>query len=123
MSKYEEKIIQILLKEKIQFIREKTFEDLRQGRFRFDFYLPQLHILIEIDGEQHFQQVKKFQKTRQEFLKQQERDRKKNSYCLAHKIPLYRIPYWEIQNIKTFKDIYNTNFLVKDKWYNDNLRR
>lgn len=123
MSKYEEKIIQILLKEKIQFVREKTFEDLRQGKFRFDFYLPQFHILIEIDGEQHFQQIKKFQKTRQDFLKQQERDRKKNSYCLAHKIPLYRIPYWEIQNIKTFKDIYNTNFLVKDKWYNDNLRR
>lgn len=123
ISKNEEKIVKILKKEKILFVREKTFDNLQQGKLRFDFYLPSLRLLIEVDGEQHFQQIKKFQKTRQDFLKGKERDRKKNSYCLAHNIPLYRIPYWEIDNIKNLQDILQQQFLVKDKWHNDNLRR
>lgn len=123
MSKNEEKIVKILLQEKISFIREKTFQDLKNGKFRFDFYLPKENIIIEIDGEQHFKQIKKFQKTRQDFLKQQERDRRKNSYCLANNIPLYRIPYWEIENINSFKQLIKKEFLVKNKWHNDNLRR
>lgn len=123
MSKNEEKIVKILLQEKISFIREKTFQDLKNGKFRFDFYLPKENIIIEIDGEQHFKQIKKFQKTRQDFLKQQERDRRKNSYCLANNIPLYRIPYWEIENINCFKQLIKKDFLVKNKWHNDNLRR
>lgn len=123
MSKNEEKIVKILLQEKISFIREKTFQDLKNGKFRFDFYLPKENIIIEIDGEQHFKQIKKFQKTRQDFLKQQERDRRKNSYCLANNIPLYRVPYWEIENINCFKQLIKKDFLVKNKWHNDNLRR
>ena len=123
MSKNEEKIVKILLQEKISFIREKTFQDLKNGKFRFDFYLPKENIIIEIDGEQHFKQIKKFQKTRQDFLKQQERDRRKNSYCLANNISLYRIPYWEIENINYFKQLIRKDFLVKNKWHNDNLRR
>lgn len=123
MSKNEEKIVKILLQEKISFVREKTFQDLKNGKFRFDFYLPKENIIIEIDGEQHFKQIKKFQKTRQDFLKQQERDRRKNSYCLANNIPLYRVPYWEIKNINCFKQIIKKEFLVKNKWHNDNLRR
>lgn len=123
MSKNEEKIVKILLQEKISFVREKTFQDLKNGKFRFDFYLPKEKILIEIDGEQHFKQIKKFQKTRQDFLKQQERDRRKNSYCLANNIPLYRIPYWEIEKINCFKQLIKKEFLVKNKWHNDNLRR
>lgn len=123
MSKNEEKIVKILLQEKISFVREKTFQDLKNGKFRFDFYFPKEKILIEIDGEQHFKQIKKFQKTRQDFLKQQERDRRKNSYCLANNIPLYRVPYWEIESINCFKDLIKNEFLVKNKWHNDNLRR
>ena len=123
MSKNEEKIVKILLQEKVSFIREKTFQDLKNGKFRFDFYLPKENIIIEIDGEQHFKQIKKFQKTRQDFLKQQERDRRKNSYCLANNIPLYRVPYWEVENINCFKQLIKKDFLVKNKWHNDNLRR
>ena len=93
MSKNEEYILNILLKENIKFIREKTFSDLRKGKYRFDFYLPKYNICLEIDGEQHFKQISKFQKTRTDFLKQQENDRRKNSYCLANNISLYRIPY------------------------------
>jgi len=45
----------------------------------------------------------------------------KNSYCLANNIPIYRIPYWEIKNLKTADDLFSKNFLVKDKWHNDRL--
>lgn len=54
MSKYENKVMEILKAEKIPFYREKTFKDLRKGLFRFDFYLPNFYgktICIEVDGE------------------------------------------------------------------------
>lgn len=121
MSNSEDKIALILKKEKIRFEREKTFSDLREGRYRYDFYLPQFNICIEYDGQQHFYQVKHFQKTRKDFLAQKEHDRRKNSYCLAKNIKLYRIPYWEIDNIKNFLDIVQNRFLVKNKWHNDYL--
>lgn len=119
MSNYEKYIMEILLKEKISFEREKTFKDLKQGKYRFDFYLPQRAIILEIDGEFHWKPIR----GRAVLLKQQEHDRQKNSYCLANNIPLYRIPYWEIKNIHTFNDILNEKFLVKSKWHLDNLRR
>lgn len=120
MSKYENKVMEILKKAKLSFYREKTFQDLKRGLFRFDFYLPNVHgapVIIEVDGEQHFKPVY----GRQAFLKGQEHDRQKNSYCLANNIPLYRIPYWEIYNLKTVADIFTDNHLVKSRWHNDNL--
>lgn len=120
MSKYENKVMEILKKAKLSFYREKTFQDLKRGLFRFDFYLPNVHgapVIIEVDGEQHFKPIY----GRQAFLKGQEHDRQKNSYCLANNIPLYRIPYWEIYNLKTVTDIFTDNHLVKSRWHNDNL--
>ena len=122
-SSLEEKIITILKKEKIKFQREKTYPDLKFGYYRFDFFLPQYNLLIEVDGAQHYKFSKLFHKKRQDFLKAQERDRKKNSYALSHNIPLYRIPYFEIENINTFQDILQDKFLVKDKWHCDNVAR
>ena len=122
-SSLEEKIITILKKEKIKFQREKTYPDLKFGYYRFDFFLPQYNLLIEVDGVQHYKFSKLFHKKRQDFLKAQERDRRKNSYALSHNIPLYRIPYFEIENIYTFQDILQDKFLVKDKWHCDNVAR
>ena len=122
-SKGEEKIANILKTENIHFEREKTFQDLHKGMYRYDFYLPELNIACEYDGKQHFEHIVYFHKSRQDFLKAQERDRKKNSYALSHNIPLYRIPYFEIENINTFQDILQDKFLVKDKWHCDNVAR
>lgn len=122
MSQYEDKIVKLLKAEHIPFIREKTFADLRGGRYRFDFYLTNNNTCIEVDGEQHFQQVTKFQKKQSDFLKTREHDRQKNSYCLAHKITLYRIPYWEIQNLQNAANIFNPRYLVRSKWHNDKIK-
>ena len=121
MSKYEESVIKILKQGQISFVREKTFSDLKHGLFRFDFYIYNLNgapAIVEVDGEQHFKPIY----GRQSFLKGQEHDRRKNSYCLANNIPLYRIPYWEIKNLKTSADIFSNKFLVKTRWHNDQLK-
>ena len=121
MSQYEEKIVTLLKRDKISFEREKTFKDLRQGRFRFDFYVyvqggP---AVIEANGIQHYTQVKKFQPTRRDFNAQRERDRRKISYCLANRIPIYCIPYWEIENLTCAADLFQERFRVKTRWKND----
>lgn len=118
-SNYEEKVIQLLKQANIKFQREKTFSDLKGGSLRYDFYLPALNACIEVDGEQHFKQIARFQKTRTDLLKQKERDRIKNSYCLAHNISLYRIPYWEINNLTIPTLLFQSKFKVTTKWWND----
>lgn len=125
MSKGEEKIASLLRQARILFKREVIFYDLkRKNNLRFDFAIyknGQLIGIIEYDGEQHFHQVKHFQKTKKDFQKTQEYDRIKNSYCLAHNIPLYRIPYTEIDNIASANDLLQPKFRVKSKWHNDFL--
>ena len=121
MSKYENKVMELFKKAKLSFYREKTFKDLKHGLFRFDFYILNYHdapAIVEVDGEQHFQPIY----GRKAFLKGQEHDRQKNSYCLANGIALYRIPYWEIANLKSIDDIFIDEHLVKTRWHNDNLR-
>lgn len=122
MSSYEEKIVTVLKQGKIKFQREKTFSDLRKGKYRFDFFIPNYKgkaILCEIHGEQHYKQVKKFQKTRRDFLAQKERDRRKISYCLAHKIDLYIIPYWDIDKIQSVNDLFHPMYKARSRWHCD----
>lgn len=92
MSTYEEKIFQIIIR-KYSVQKEKSFADLGNGKLRFDFYIPSKQILIEVQGEQHYKQISRYQKDRKDFLQQQERDRKKISYALSHDMTLYCIPY------------------------------
>ena len=126
LSSYEHQVIRLLIHDKIGFEREKTFGDLRHGRFRFDFYIKDFNgapAIIECDGEQHFHYIAHFHKNRLGFAKQLEHDRRKNSYCLANKIPLYRIPYWEFDKIKNTNELFSSEYLVKNRWHNDSLVR
>ena len=120
MSSYEIYFTTILKKSQISWQKEKTFKDLKHGLFRFDFYINEYcgrPIIIEIDGEQHFKPIY----GRQKFLKGQEHDRRKNSYCLANDIELYRIPYWEVKKINSLEDVIQDKYRVKDRWHNDKL--
>jgi hypothetical protein len=121
MSKLEEKVITLLKKERIKFIREKTFPDLRKGRFRYDFeiYVDGGRALMEVQGQQHYQYISKFYKRRADFESQKERDRRKISYALAHRIPLYVIPYWELEHITTARDLLRPQYLATSRWKND----
>ena len=121
MSKGETKIVDILNKERVQYFREKTFSDLKHGKFRFDFYIKNVFgadCIIEFNGEQHYQYVGKFYKNQVEWRQAQGRDMRKISYCLAHNIKLYIIPYWEIDNINSLSDMLQDKFRARDRYKN-----
>ena len=121
MSKGENKIVDLLNQARIPFIREKTFSDLKHGKFRYDFYFRDragAECVIEFNGEQHYQYVGKFYKNQLEWRQAQGRDMRKISYCLAHNIKLYIIPFWEIDNINSVYDILQEKYRAKDRYKN-----
>lgn len=120
MSNYEEQIISVLKKSQVKFIREKTFSDLHGGKYRYDFFVPSQNILIEVDGQYHFIPIR----GRAALKSQQERDRRKNAYALAHNISLYRVPYWVLDDrqVQQYQDILQKKFLVTSKWHNDKIQ-
>ena len=67
MSKIEDKFEQIFKSAGIKYIREKTFPELKGGILRYDFYLPELGILIEVDSMLHFKPIPKFHKSKTDF--------------------------------------------------------
>lgn len=129
LSKGAEKIQRLIQEEGVNFTIEKTFPDLKSSKgkpYRFDFAIYsdnwKQFILIEYDGEAHFQRIKYFHKNNTKYLNALGRDRRKNAYCLAHNITLYRVPYWEIDNINKLEDILdNEDFIVKSQYHNDKL--
>ena len=121
MSKGENKIVDLLNAAQIKYEREKTFSDLKHGKFRFDFYIKNVYgadCIIEFNGEQHYQYVGKFYKNQVEWRQAQGRDMRKISYCLANNIQLYIIPYWEIDNIKSARDLFQPKYLARDRYKN-----
>ena len=121
MSSLEEHIISILNKENIKFQKEFTFKDLKNGKYRFDFYLEDKNILIEVQGAQHYEFSTLFQKKLDDFLKAQQRDRNKISYALAHKIPLYIYPYFDMP--QRGSDLFRKKYLATNKYWNDEVWR
>lgn len=124
ISQGEQKIISILRAENISFVREKSFEEaVRVANCRFDFYLPEKNILFEYQGPQHYEFISFFFKKRSDFTKAQERDRLKASAALAMGIPLYCIPYWDLEKLKNFGDLLKPEYLVHSKFHNDETWR
>ena len=103
----------------IPFIVEKSFTDLRQGKYRYDFYLPDLGVLIECQGRQHYEFTSFFYKDNGEAKRAKERDRKKCNFALAKGLKLYCIPYWEIENLHSIEDLFQEKFLVHTQFHND----
>lgn len=103
VSKGEDKIKEFLNKENIKFKFQYTFKDLygEYGKpLRFDFAIFQnnkLKCLIEYDGKLHYE-LGGIQ-TQEKFDLQKSYDEKKNRYCENNNIQLYRIPYWDEDNI------------------------
>lgn len=94
----EEKVKEILNKNNIPYVKEKTFPDcisLYSNRpCFFDFFVDNSYI-IEYDGVQHFQYKKNndFQSNKENQEKLTLQDKHKNQYCKENNIPLIRIPY------------------------------
>lgn len=100
--------IDTLLDEKgIRHSSEKSV-NIDGHRYRFDFYLPDYNLMIEYDGEHHYNPVTYGTLTDEEAENNLERrqkfDRIKDNYCYRNNINLLRIPYWEKRNIEEIID-------------------
>ena len=105
----EEKIIQLLVKANIPYI--KNFKVvLDNTNYFYDFYVNGRYF-IEFDGEQHFGFRSTGWNNKDNFLKNHSRDLIKNQYCFNNKIPIIRIPYDANFNMQDLL-IDSTNFLL-----------
>ena len=89
-SSIEKMAHRVLRNNSIEYVSEKKFKDLKDRRF--DFYLPDFDILLELDGEQHFKATK-LHGGKPGLKKRQENDRQKDEYALRNKYTLIRVPF------------------------------
>lgn len=86
----------------IKFESQKSFEGCYYKEdLRFDYYLPDYNVLIEIQGKQHYEPVEKFGGTKA-FEEGQIRDKIKQDWCKRNNVKLIYISY---------RDLYKNNFL------------
>lgn len=95
-------IEQLLIENNISYEREYKFNNCRfldtNMCARFDFYVNNTY-LIEFDGIGHYKQIDFFGDDIA-YQKQQEHDLFKNNWCHQMNIPLIRIPYWHLKDLK-----------------------
>ncbi len=102
-SKGENRVAKYLSENNIRFVKNKIFKTLKfKSYLKPDFYLEDLNLLIEYDGEYHYKAIRG--STPEEKQKNleicQRRDKIKNEWALKNKIPLLRIPYWDFEKIE-----------------------
>lgn len=99
----EREIMKILDKYCLLYNPQKTFSGLvgvGGGLLSYDFYLPNYKLLIEFQGEQHEKAHSGLFGGEEQFVKQQEHDRRKREYAKEHNIHLLEIWYYDIDNIE-----------------------
>ena len=88
---------------KVYFIPQKEFKELiglGKGLLSYDFYIPKLNLLIEYHGMQHEKYCRGFHKSKKDFEKQLEHDKRKCEYALNNNINLLVIWYWDFDRIE-----------------------
>lgn len=111
-SKGEDIISKYLLSNKIKFISQYKFKDLKGvkgGKLSYDFYLPDYNLLIEYQGEFHDGNVNDKIQTYNDLVIQKEHDYRKKKYAENHNIQLLEIWYYDFKNIETILN----NILIK----------
>jgi DNA-directed RNA polymerase subunit RPC12/RpoP len=106
-SKGEKKIREWLEKYNFKFSPQKKFKGLigTGGKnLSYDFYLHNLNLLIEYQGEFHDGSGRKYTQTNLE--NQQEHDKRKRDYALKNNIDLLEIWYRDFDNIENILNTY-----------------
>ena len=107
-SYHNENIINgILDKWGYKYTLQTRFKDCKdKNTLPFDFYLDDFNVLIEYDGEGHYQPIRRGSMTENQALDQlklvKKHDSIKNIFCKNNNIKLLRIPYWERNNLEYF---------------------
>lgn len=103
MSSYELMVKHYLDSHDIRYTQEKTFPGcVDRNKLRFDFYLNDYGILIEVDGQQHYRPGffpnTDYTNAEKAYELTVAHDKIKTEYCKQHNIPLIRLPYYTIED-------------------------
>lgn len=96
-SGYEKRVHAWLDEHNISFIQEYHIPCLPYRRY--DFYLPKLNTLIEVDGEQHFRYIPFMHKNRKAYYTGRQADNLKTLVALNLGYRLIRIDYQHLSDI------------------------
>lgn len=105
-SRGEMKIARWLQEKNINFIEEQIFSWSSNPKFRYDFYLPKINLIIEYMGEQHYKEIGFFHDT---LAERQQHDKIKEKEAREHGMDYLIIPYTEFKNIEQ----------ILQDWFND----
>lgn len=95
-------ISEFLVKNNIDFVAQKKFDDcVYKRKLPFDFYIESKNMCIEFDGEQHQRMTSWDNGDESKLMLRQKRDQIKTDYCKNNNIRLIRIPYEDMNNIET----------------------
>lgn len=83
----------------IVYVQQYRFDDCRNIRpLPFDFYLPELNVCIEYNGQQHYRSINYFG-GEDGYAYRKKNDEIKRRYCEENGISLVIIPYWDFTQI------------------------
>ena len=105
-SNGENKISEYLKSHNIDYDIHKTFDGLygvKGGKLSYDFYIKNINLLIEYQGEQHSNSVEYFGGEKQ-LLKQKEHDERKRKYATENNYKLVEIWYYDYDCIDAILD-------------------
>lgn len=71
-----------------------------RNKLRVDFYIHSINTIIEFHGEQHYKFLPFFHRCEDDFLVQQDRDKRLRNYCRTHKIRLIEIKFDDMDRIE-----------------------
>jgi len=83
-------------------------------RLRLDVFIKELNIGWEYDGIQHFKFTPQWHKTKEEFIRAQDRDIRKNELCIQQGITLIRVKYDEDLTEELLRDKLQICLKVED---------
>lgn len=115
-----EKIIEKWLRfNNIDYIYEKKYEGLfglGGCHLSYDFFLPELNVLIEFQGKQHEKYIKGFHHKKESFDKQLEHDKRKREYAKNNCIYLLEIWYYDLDKVEEIleKELKDKNKNIKE---------
>ena len=103
-SKLEKYTKKFLDKLEIKFKSQKKYDNLKNKRcLPFDFYIPELKLLLELDGIQHFKCDNYFHKNKKKIFKKRIiTDIKKNFYAISNGYNFVRISYLELPFLERY---------------------
>ena len=97
-SRGERILIGIFMKNNIKYVHQYSLP--LYSKLRYDFYLPELDILIEFQGQQHFKPIEFFGGY-EGFIQNLRRDAFKQSLARTYRIP---IAYFTYEHLRKHKD-------------------